>query len=512
MKNSPQLLCLSAIVLVLLLGLGCGSSSPIQPSVALVPTTHPLVAQYNISRINLGASTWVEFGPDTSYGRQTSKVPAVGSNILNDTVSILVAGMKPQTTYHMRAHAEWPGGSWDDQDRTFTTGALPSSLILPSFTVAAPVSGVSAKPAPGVELFSLIAPSNAQGVVTDLEGNIIWYCPGNAFPIKPLTNGHYIINTTNDLLEVDLTCNVIRDISAAQVNASLQANGYSFTIPPATSLPTGSGGQFHHDVVVMPNGHWIALCEIIQNFDNLPGYSGTMSVVGDALVDLDTNGNVSWAWSSFDHLDINRHLQGLPDWTHSNAIVPMSDGNLLVSMRNQSWILKIDYSNGTGSGDVLWRLGDGGDFTILGGDPSQWFYGQHYPNILSTNGSQMTLAVFDDGNQRVDIDGTACGVTPACYTRAATYQLDEDTKVADVLWQDLPGFYTFWGGSIGVLSNGDVEFDASEPSPSVARSSIVMEVTQTNTPQTVWQMNVTGENAYRGYRIPSLYPSVTWKQ
>jgi len=24
---------------------------------------------------------------------------------------------------------------------------------------------------------------------------------------------------------------------------------------------------------------------------------------------------------SFDHLDVNRHLNGLPDWTHSNAIV-----------------------------------------------------------------------------------------------------------------------------------------------------------------------------------------------
>lgn len=512
MKNSRQLFCLSTIVLVLFLGLGCGSSNPIQPSVAVVSTAHPLVAQYNISHINLGASTWVEFGPDTSYGRQTSAVSASGSTILNDTVSILVAGMKPQTTYHMRAHAEWPGGSWDDQDRTFTTGALPSSLILPRFTVAAPVSGVNAKPAPGVELFNLTGTTESLGVVTDLAGNVIWYCPYNAFPMKPMPNGHYIINTTTNLLEVDLACNVIRNVSAAQVNQSLQAHGYPFTIPPATSLPAGSGGQFHHDVAVLPNGHWIALCEILQSFNNLPGYPGTMSVIGDVLVDLDVNANVVWAWSSFDHLDINRHLQGLPDWTHSNAIVPTPDGNLLLSMRNQSWILKIDYSNGTGSGDILWRLGDDGDFTILGGDPSQWFYGQHYPNILNTNGSQMSLAVFDDGNQRVDIDGTACGATPACYTRAAIYQIDEDTRVADVLWQDLPGFFTFWGGSIGVLSNGDVEFDASEPNPTDPLSAIVMEVTQTNAPQTVWQMNIAGQNAYRGFRIPSLYPGVTWKQ
>jgi Arylsulfotransferase (ASST) len=29
------------------------------------------------------------------------------------------------------------------------------------------------------------------------------------------------------------------------------------------------------------------------------------------------------------------------------------DGNLLLSMRHQSWILKIDYENGTGSGNSL---------------------------------------------------------------------------------------------------------------------------------------------------------------
>jgi len=28
----------------------------------------------------------------------------------------------------------------------------------------------------------------------------------------------------------------------------------------------------------------------------------------------------------------------------------------------------------------------------------------------------------------------------------------------------------------------------------------------------VWQMNVTGQLVYRGFRIPSLYPGVEWTQ
>ena len=131
----------------------------------------------------------------------------------------------------------------------------------------------------------------------------------------------------------------------------------------------------------------------------MPGYPGVIKVLGDALIDIDLNGNVAWAWSGFDHgLDINRHLQGLPDWTHSNAIVYTADGNLLLSMRHQSWILKIDYENGTGSGDILWRLGEDGDFALAGGDPRDWFYAQHYPNLISTDGSKMILDIWDNGN------------------------------------------------------------------------------------------------------------------
>ena len=334
-------------------------------------------------------------------------------------VSILVAGMKPQTTYHMRAHVNWQGGEWVDQDQTFKTGAIPSSQLLPTFTVTRPT------PTSG----------------TQAGGNVIWYCPGAAIPVKSIANGHYLLNSYSDWIEVDLACNTIRDVSIAQVNQSLQASGYSF----------GPLYAFHHDILVLPNGHWIILGDVYKEFTDLPGYPGTTNVLGDVLVDVDLNGNVAWAWSFFDHTDVipvTRHLQGLPDWTHSNALIYTADGNLLLSVRHQSWILKIDYSNGTGSGNILWKLGDEGDFTLLGGDTSQWFYAQHYPNILSENGSQTTLAVFDNGNLRIDSSGEACGSStsvPACYTRATIYQIDESTHLATLLWEDLPGYFSNWG-------------------------------------------------------------------
>jgi len=502
---------LCAFLLSTLTSLGCGWGNVTSPPLSTVTATaNPLVAQYSIHHFHSGLTAWVEFGTDTTYGRQTSvatdSVTAVGGQTLN----ILVAGMKPKTTYHMRAHVNWQGGSWVDQDQTFTTPELDppqtpgnSNIFqMPNITVSTPVAGLT--PAPGVELLSLVAPADSnmyQSLVTDLQGNVIWYYPLSSFPIKLMTSGDFILQLNSDLREIDLAGSTVRDVSVTQVNRSLQEKGYSFVIT-----------AFSHDVLTLPNGHWITIGQTSKAFTDLPGYPGTTNVIGDSIVDIDPNGNVSWGWSAFDYLDVNRHLQGLPDWTHSNALVYTADDDLLISMRHQSWILKIDYADGTGSGNVLWKLGEDGDFALAGGDPTQWFYGQHDPVLESTNGPQMTLDIYDDGNLRIDSSGAACGSTgsPACYSRATIFQIDQGSYTANVLWQYLPGFYSSWGGSIGIIGNGDVEFDSSNPFNSSA--SLIMEVTQTDSPQIVWQMNISGANAYRGTRIPSLYPGVAWQQ
>jgi len=131
--------------------------------------------------------------------------------------------------------------------------------------------------------------------------------------------------------------------------------------------------------------------------------STTIQVVGDGLIDLDQNWNPVWGWNSFDYLDVNRHLNGLPDWTHSNTIVYTADGNLLISMRHQSWVLKLDYENGTGSGNVLWRFGYQGDFALTQNgvtvaDPSAWFSFPAFP--LDPNRERSSNHPGDLGQRR----------------------------------------------------------------------------------------------------------------
>jgi arylsulfate sulfotransferase len=503
---------------------GCGAGSI--PSLAagnISKTQNPLVAVYTVQEACTGQAM-VEFGETPSYGRSTAWYPVNG---YYQATSIEVAGMKPSTTYHMRADVQCGNSTLDTPDATFTTGPLPSSLTLPGIAVSRPNPSLSSTENPGIEMLTITI-QGYPALFTDRDGNVIWYYEVGArafpFPFKMLPNGNIVLiitpglATPDDLREIDLAGNTIQDIDIPTLQQKMQAAGYDFS-------PT----SFHHDVLPLANGHVLAIVNSTKNFTNLPGYPGTINVLGDGIVDLDQNFNPVWAWNGFDYLDINRHLEGLPDWTHSNALLySANDGNLLLSIRHQSWVIKIDYNNGTGTGDILWRLGYQGDFALTvdgvpSDDPSEWFSFQHDPSLLSQSGTQDSLAVWDNGDNRLLNPETgdiceypgASGLSPACYSRATLFQLDEGSMLANLSWADKQPDYSSFGGSISQFANGNVEFDlcdpAIEPAPEVA--SRIQEVTPTSSPQVVWQMDITPgyAYAYRGYRVPSLYPGINWQ-
>ena len=506
-KRSMRWLLVALTLGSTLLVIACGTNSA-----GVYSTRNPLVAEYIVNARQTG-EVRVDFGTDTSYGRSTAAYPVTPGY----SFPILVAGMKPSTTYHMRAHIMSNGTVlWTDDDRVFRTGAI-GPVPAPTIRVTVPNGGSPAQNS-GVELvmFSGNRPStkNLTTFVTDRQGNVIWYYVtpdlNGISVIKPMPNGHMLLGlhtgsdpiSLGEIREITLAGDTVRALFSTSLQAQLQKLGCDCNFV-----------FFHHDFVPLANGHTIVLGQSTKDFVNLPGYPGTTTVQGDILVDLDENWQPVWFWSTFDHVDVNRHLFGLPDWTHSNAVLyNPEDGNLLLSVRNQSWILYIDYKDGSGSGDILWRLGNQGEFTLDTSDPSKWFYAQHFPSFVNINGSQISFAVFDNGNQRVNSSGLPCGGSGAspCYSRAAIFQLDQITMQAHLQWEYLPGFFSSWGGAINQLQNGNIEFQMSQPFPPPRAGSRVMEVTQTTPAEIVWQMDIEGGFAYRGYRIPSLYPNVTW--
>lgn len=475
-------------------------------------TNNPQVAKYSFTSPR-DANVAIEFGPDTSYGLRTWSQPTPSGG---GQVDILVAGMRAFTTYHLRASVEFPDGiQYLDQDHAFTTGGLPPERV-PVVAVSRPSS---LTPQGGVELLDLLGGTTHQvmAAATDLEGNIIWFYDYDSSgvvvqPIKLLPNGHMLIvlgvgggssPTNNVVREIDLAGNTIRELTANDMNAKLAATGYDLVIE-----------EMHHDILPLQNGHLIVLANFTKTFTDLPGYPGDTAVLGDALIDLDENQNPVWVWSTFDHLDVNRHPMFFPDWTHSNAVIySPDDGNLILSVRHQHWVIKIDYQDGRGSGDILWRLGSGGDFALQNGTSSDWFYAQHLPALAGPKSTGVfDLAVFDNGNFRpLDSNGTLCGSPGAgsCYSRAAIFTVDETSRTARVLWEDKLPVFSFYGGSIQVLANANVEFDETVAA-GTSHSSQVFEVTRQQPPQVVLELDVTGQNAYRALRITSLYPGVQW--
>lgn len=344
------------------------------------------------------------------------------------------------------------------------------------------------------------------------SGDVVWYYinkPGDApYLIKLMPNGHMLMvlnypgpPASSGVREVDLAGNTIRELDLPTLSQNLKDAGYNLNV-----------ASIDHDVLLLPNNHLILIVTDSRVFNNLPGYPGQTTVLGDAVVDVDQNNRPAWVWDAFDHLDINRHPIYFPDWIHANALfyVP-DDGSLLLSMRHQHWVIKIDYRNGSGPGDIIWRLGYQGDFTLLNSDsPSDWFYAQHDANISSPNLTGVfQLALFDNGNYRVlDDSGDTCNPTgqPACYSTAALFQVDEVNKTAQRMWTFQSPFSS-WGGTVELLPNSNIYVN--ETAPSDFNGSRALELTQQTNPTDVWEMLVS-PNAYRTMHLPSLYPGVQW--
>lgn len=499
----------------------------------IYPTNNPQVDTYSIY-LPVPGRVSVQFGPTTSYGLETWQVPTPTS--FGGQVNIYVAGMRAQTLYHMKAQITLDDGAiFTDVDHNEFASGQPLETGNPPSTSPIMIKA-SGTPQSGIELWNTILPTSyTEAFATDLQGNVIWTYTYQG-SILDLIQGYQLLPDGNFLMvisylsslnpgvlatnpgtidvvrEVDLAGNTVREISMDTLNKKLAAAGFKDSDGSLYDLKS-----FHHNALALPNGHWVLLAAYPKNFSNLAGTTGTTSVLGDVLVDVDQNLNPDWVWNAFDHLDINRRPMAFPDWTHSNFMLYSSDDhNILLSMRHQNWVIKIDFNDGKGSGKVLWHLGEGGDFKLVGGtDPTDWFYAQHGLSWFTQNTTGVfRLGVMDNGNDRTYPAPTGqilckpdAPTNAQCYSTMDVLELNESNRTATFVTHYVPppSSFSFFGGDTQQLANGDLHVDFCAP----LSGSIVQELDPTGS-NVIWQATSAGANQFRVDRLPSLYPGVQW--
>jgi arylsulfate sulfotransferase len=362
------------------------------------------------------------------------------------TMNFYIAGLQANTQYSLTGMLLAASISRAyTKTVTYATGPIPSNVSIPAITILSQAPAAAASEQFLIHSY-LSSPYLQTG--TDLNGNVIWYYEpwdGEGGYLTRAQGGGYFwfIGTSNSnpylqpLRLFDVAGNTVVETNVGRINEQLVAAGQQ----PLTDVD--------HELRTMGNGNTL----MIGSLDNILGLNiqGGADIIYDELVVLNPSLQLVWSWNAVNCGNCATELPptraailgetctngqgGCPpltppntianDWLHGNSAELAPDGSILMSLRHQDWLLKIDYNNGTGTGNILWRMGLDGDFTIIGdqNDSYPWFSHQHDAE-WDFGGTDMT--VFDNGNTRI-------AQNPTEHSRGQLLSISESTLTATLI-------------------------------------------------------------------------------
>jgi arylsulfotransferase ASST len=173
------------------------------------------------------------------------------------------------------------------------------------------------------------------------------------------------------------------------------------------------------------------------------------TVIDTVIQEIDiATGRIVWQWDPDRHLSWNASYEDRPgnapwDFTHMNSIQQLSNGNLLISVRN-TWAV---YEISKRSGNVLWELGGKhSSFRMGRGTRFEW---QHDARMQRDG----TITLFDDGSDGVH--------TSERQSRALRIRLDYRTHTATLVhaYTNRPPLLSVSQGNVQVLPDGNTFVD-----------------------------------------------------
>ena len=521
------------------------ASGPSVESVTLVGNPNPTVPLAAILSVATDVPTRLTINIDD--GERSWSVTPDAAMAMSHEVPVL--GLRAARTHTITATLEDADGmAAETVALTFETPPLPEAFPTPVITARDP-----ARMEPGVTIFNVngrwdtennSTPANfSPAIAVDDEGEIIWYyLPGNhrVHDVRRLNNGNLVYEVwpgTDGMIEIDMLGNIQRR--------------WHFTgtakDPAPGSIPVATD-SFHHDFVELPNGNFLLLSTVHRVIEDWytsetdpDAPRADANVIADLVVEFTPEGEVINEWSLFDVLDINRigynslredfwanHYDGVVegivyDWTHGNALIyEEQDNSFLMSVPYQDAVIKVSMD----TGELVWILGTHENWnepwsekllTPVG--DVEWSY-KHHAISHTENG---TYLLFDNGAARASPFEEKMPLADS-YSRAVEYAVNEETMEVSQPWVYGPEQEVFYGRYLGdvdwhaeadtVLINvGGAETNAegvNVPPGQAQRWARLMEVTNTNPPEKVWEMRLQQDDSnwaiYRADRLPSLYP------
>jgi hypothetical protein len=176
----------------------------------------------------------------------------------------------------------------------------------------------------------------------------------------------------------------------------------------------------YHDIQYTDSGGYIIQAYGKAELD-IPETSHVDTANVLIVQEFDSGDSLIMEWRNYEHMNILDYAAEFNlnstylNWMHGNSIEIDDDGNLIISNRTMSEIIKFNRD----SGDLIWRLGGPmNDFTYID-DPLEGPNRQHDARRLE-NGNIM---LFDNGDGREDP-----------ITRISEYQVDEGEMTARLVW------------------------------------------------------------------------------
>ena len=463
--------------------------------------------------------------------------------------SLMVLGMRSGRMHSVTALARDADGNEAMSDAaSYETPPFPDNFVVPEITVLKPELME-----PGVRLIELSqwdenGNTNREfgglAYILDNEGEIVWYyhADHDAGNVHRLDNGNiFYYSDGKRTVEMDMLGNIV---------GQWHATGLADEIPE-DSIPVESD-TLHHEATRLPNGNTLVLSSDPRVLENYPTSTTdrdapreTATVIGDVLLEFAPDGSVVTEWKLHDILDPyrishssmaggywidNKYEDTLQepvrDWTHANAMIyDASDHSVIVSLRHQDAVIKIDWE----TGELVWILGTPDNWnepwsekllTPVG--DLEWQYHQHGPSFTGHG----TLVMFDNGMHRASAFQERAPYADS-YSRAVEFAVDEEKMEVSQVWHyGGPGdeaFFSFYicdTDWLPVTGNILITDGARETGPNgkpARRDTLpefwsrVVEVTHTEPAEKVFEVIFREElptrwHSYRSQHLANLYP------